>query len=151
MFLKLDLDKSKRYCSQPAMILSISETDGENLPDYEILKIFRNNEESEVIVIIGDDPIDKPDLLREFIFSARKFFNQGDRPRIVVYTDYYDEELNKKFWSGVKSEFQLYGNVFLKYGRPSPKDKGLHFNRYLGIKLQGSDQKVEHYTKLQHE
>jgi hypothetical protein len=151
MFLKLDVDKSKQYCSQPAMILSISEPYGENLSDEEILKIFKNNSESEVIVITGYDPIDEPDALRGFIFSARKLFERGDRPRIIIYTNYYNEELNKKFWSGLKAEFQYYGNVFLKYGRPSKKDKSMHFNPYLGIKLKGKDQHVEVYTKLQHE
>lgn len=151
MYLECISDSSKKYYAKPVMVLNISGDSTQNFSDEEILKKFSEDDETEAIVIVGSDPMDKVDALRSFMFSARKFFSPNSRPRIIIYTKYFEDELNTKYWNGVKCELLYYGNTFLKYGRSFKTDKKAYFNNFLGIKLLGSSQSVICYTKLQHE
>ncbi len=136
MFIHTEIDRSRKYYGKLVMILGLSRFTTENLPDEDILKTFTNIPEVEGFVISGTagvDPIDHLDSIRSFIFAARKYFSPGTRPPIIVRTNYSETELNRKFFSGLESEFHLYGNVILHFGWPI-------FMR-----------KEKYYTKLQHE
>lgn len=153
MFLLYPVDSSKRYFAKPVMVLTMdSDTShGKRLSVDEIIKVYSEHPENHGIVITGSDSMDHVDELREFIFICRKHFFPYTRPRIIIYTDYFMDELNKKYWRGLKCEILFYGNVLLKYGRPSQYDRRLYLNKFLGIKLVGRDQSVNCYTKMQHE
>lgn len=154
MFLLYPVDSSKRYFAKPVMVLTMdSDTShGKRLSDDEIIKVYSEHPENHGIVITGSDAMDHVDELRAFIFTFRKHFAPNTRPRIIIYTNYFMEELNdKKYWRGLKCEILFYGNVLLKYGRSSQYDWRLYFDKFLGIKLVGRDQSVNCYTKMQHE
>ena len=136
MFIHTEIDRSQKYYKKPVMILGLSRFTTEILPDEDILKTFTNIPEVEGFVINGTagvDPIDHPDSVRLFIFTARKYFIPGTRPPIIIRTKYSETELNTKSFSGLESEFHLYGNVILHFGWPA-------FIR-----------KKKYYTKMQHE
>lgn len=153
MFLELVNDTSEKYYAQPAMVLNVvnPENNDQNFSDEDIFKTFCSIPDLKAIIIAGPEPMNKLDDLRAFIFSARKFFSPYARPLIIVYTDYFEDELEGRNWLGVKCEFLLYGNVLLKYGRSFPTDYRMYKNRPLGIKLLGKSQEVYSYRGLQHE
>ena len=153
MFLELVYDASEKYYAQPAMVLNVvnPENNDQNFSDEYIFKIFCSTPYLRAIVIAGPEPMNKLDDLRAFIFAARKFFTPYARPLIIVYTDYFEDELEEKNWLGVKYEFILYGNVLLKYGRSFPTDCRMYKNKPLGIKLLGKSQEVYSYRGVQHE
>ena len=129
------VDKSRKYYKEPVMILRVSDKDEtQKFPDEEILKIF--SKETSAIVIAGVEPMYKPQELRSFIFSARKFFEPNQRPIIIIFTNYFMDEL--EYWSAIECEALQYGNVLLKCGRPKRNDKKLYFNDHLGIRLLGN-------------
>jgi hypothetical protein len=106
-----------------------------NFPDEEILQMFSENEKTNTIIISGDEPMDLKSELRSFIFSARKHFPPNQRPRIVIFTKYFMDELTKlPLWGGLYAEILQYGNVVIRFGRPYKKDQK-YFNEDLQCTL----------------
>lgn len=153
MFILEHTDESKKYYFQPVMVLSVkSVNDSQNSPDDEILKMFSGNPATKAIVIAGPEPMDELFVLRDFIFSARKFlFSDGIRPLIIVYTDYFVDELFLRNWEGLRCEFMYYGNIMLKYGRKFHGHNFKIFNPLLGVKVFADLERVHHFNKFQHE
>ena len=150
MRLKQIINQSKKFYQATSMILKCPTLFRcQNFPDEEILKKFDKNKKAKAIVIAGMDPMNQLIELRSFIFSARKHFNPGNRPLIIIYTHYYFDEL--KDWSGVESEMLQYGNVLLKCGRPKENETMKYFNHILGIPLCGRNQIVYEYIGHQYE
>ena len=135
MYLECISDSSKKYYGKPVMVLNISENSIQNFSDEEILKRFSEDDETEAIVIIGSDPMDKVDALRSFMFSARKFFSPNSRPRIIIFTKYFAYELERKSWHGAQYELMYYGNAILNCGRLSIKKNKSQFDiiKYNGL------------------
>jgi hypothetical protein len=103
-----------------------------NFPDDEILKMFVENPSTDTIVIFGDEPLNNVVELRSFIFSARKFFDPGTRPLIVIYTSYFFDELSKiPSWTGLYCEFLQYGRIVIKFER-SQKKRNFYVDKDLG-------------------
>ena len=105
-----------------------------DIPNTDILQKFKSDDNLKAIVIGGLEPMDQMNDLRGFIFDARKFFEPGDRPKIVIYTGYEMDELNKMHYSGLASELMQYGNAMVIAGRNIWKTKKkfyLSINTYL--------------------
>ena len=156
MIIRNKVDASGDYYQESAMVLKVSTFKHENMPDDKILKQFQkicNNHTSLNTIVIADrpEPIDKPDEVRSFIFSARKFFPPYQRPTLILYTSYFDDELSEcSRFSGVNAELLAYGNVFLKSGRAMPNETKLFYNEYLGIPLLGKTQTVQPYMGMEY-
>jgi len=152
MHLKQIINGSRQYYKEPSMLLITSgiRLDTQNCPDGEILKRFLNKPLSKAIVIYKLDPKINTIEVREFIFAARKHFPPGERPRIIIYTDSYLEELEKLGWTGLYCEILEYGNIILKCGRCEKRDKS-YFNPILGVNLPGKFQEVHQYIGFQYE
>lgn len=128
--------------------LSLLET--KDYPDDIILKRFNTNPRTKAIVIGGLEPFDSEDELHSFIFSARKFFEPGDRPVLVISTGYYLDELKKSHhWCWIESEIVQYGNAIIKCGRSELGEKPF-FNPILGVYLDGINQYVYSYVGHQY-
>lgn len=128
----------------------LSQLETKNFPDEEILKRFVENSNTTAIVIAGLEPMDNVSELWNFLFSARKFFDQGTRPLIIIYTGYDLEELKKHYWSWLEAGIKQYGNVILKCGRYKA-DRKPYFSTVLGITLPGRNQLVYDYYGHQYE
>lgn len=119
--------------------------------DNDILALFSSNPFSKAIVIGGLEPLDCIEEIRAFIFSARKYFPIGERPPIIIYTGYEEEQLKKMGWeSKLKYELIQYGNCHLKYGK-YVENGSPYKNAVLGVKLASSNQHVMSFTRKQYE
>ena len=131
MFLRKIIEEQHIQHRKPAMVLLtpmfkwkqgpwVDDTPSEPqiIPDEEILKMFSQNLNTQIIIIYGLEPNNNVDAMRSFIFSARKFFDPTvSRPLIMIYTALKFEDLQKaNCWSGLYSEIRQYGNAAVKCG-----------------------------------
>ena len=124
--------ESKVIYKNPATIIFTSAGRGVEHSDYDILEQFTANSLSEAIIINGLEEGRVMIEARAFIFAARKHFNPGIRPLIIVYTKYTIDQLRSKSFSGLECEMLQYGNCILIAGRSSTVDQKKIF-RKLGI------------------
>jgi hypothetical protein len=156
MYLQNLIEESIKQYKEPAMLLlippKIFKTDIHlprigfdivNFPEEEIFKTFSKNPKTNAIVISGYEPMQDMGELRSFIFSARKFFSPNNRPRIIIYTKFFFDELQDlPGWNGLYCEILQYGNIFLKHGRRVGRKERPYFNKDLGCQLMGKSEDV---------
>ena len=145
MKLKSIVDISSQFYKEPSMLINapgwsfplrdcpdvfLLNHETKEYKDEIILKRFSENPQTKAIVIAGLEPMENVIDLRSFIFSARKFFDPGNRPKIIILTTYYMEELPQKKWGGLRSEIIQYGNCIIRCGRYEKTKK-----KVLGIPL----------------
>lgn len=122
MHLKLLVSGSKLFYKEPAMVI-VTPTNSsfrftiaavKEHSDYELLEQFVNDNISKAIVIDGLEEGEVMLDARAFIFTARKHFDPGTRPLIMIYTKKYTlDELRHKSFTGLESEMLQYGNCIL--------------------------------------
>lgn len=153
MFLENLIEESTDKYKDPSMLLVLpppifrreihlpnGALDVVNFPEEEILKTFSKNPNTDTIVICGHEPMTDTAEIRSFIFCARKFFPPTLRPLIIIYTNYFYDELPKRaLWSGLYCEILQYGRVILKCGRPRSIRESFQFNNVLGRNLSKSE------------
>lgn len=81
--------------------------------DYDLLDLFERDDISKALVISGLDTDKEMVEVRAFIFAARKRFDPGTRPQIIIYTKHTIDVLRCKSFTGLESEMLQYGNCIL--------------------------------------
>lgn len=140
MHIKLLAHGQKYLYKEPVMYMAITEED--RLPfifagikvysDYDLLDLFEHDGISKAIVISGLDKDREMVEVRAFIFAARKRFDPGTRPRIIIYTKHTIDDLRRKSFTGLESELLQYGNCILITKRKDMPDQTELFQK-LGI------------------
>jgi hypothetical protein len=127
----IEFSTSQIFCKEPCAVLSVPPIAWKKeihlpiyglhiikIPDEYILETISKDSRVSTIVIAGSEPLDDPLELRSFIFSARKFFPPKTRPKIIIFTKYFFEDLRKiPSWTGLYCELMQYGNIYLELGR----------------------------------
>ena len=140
------------FYKNPAMIMSTSAGRGgvEHL-DYDILEQFTTNSLSEAIIIDGLEEGRVMIEARAFIFTARKRFDPGMRPLIIVYTKYTIDQLRSKSFTGLECEMLQYGNCILIARRSSEVDQKKIFRKFGIFDLLRNHMEIHEYTGHQYE
>jgi len=159
MHIKLLAHGQKYLYKEPVMYMAITEEN--RLPfifagikvysDYDLLDLFERDGISKAIVISGLDTDEGMVEVRAFIFAARKRFDPGTRPRIIIYTKHTIDDLRRKSFTGLESELLQYGNCILITKRKDMPDQTELFQK-LGIGfLLGKKLEIHSYIGHQYE
>ena len=108
----------------------LSKSENITIADKEIVKRYLDNIYTEAIVIGGMEPFLQFDELLNLI----KEFRLQSNDTIIIYTGYYDEEVQDKI-----DQLRMYDNIIVKFGRYVPNDEEI-YDDVLGIYLASSNQ-----------
>lgn len=119
-----------------------------NYKNSDLIERFKSSK-SEAMIIAG---LEESDMIqvRAFIFEARKRFDPGHRPLIIIYTKYTIDELWRKAFTGLHCELLQYGRVVLLVGRTSTEDQRKMF-RKMGIRFLGESMEIKNYIGHEYE
>ena len=118
--------------------------------DYDLLDLFERDGISKAIVISGLDKDKEMVEVRAFIFAARKRFDPGTRPEIIIYTKHTIDNLRRKSFTGLESEMLQYGNSILIAKRSSIVDQKEMFKK-LGLGFLSEKLEIHSYMGHQYE
>ena len=118
--------------------------------DKDLLDQFISNKKSKAIVIDGLEEGEIMIEVRAFIFTARKRFDPGTRPLILIYTQYTLDELRRKSFTGLESEILQYGNCAIICKKDDAKNQQKLFKKY-GIPFISKTMEIHEYTGHQYE
>lgn len=118
--------------------------------DYDLLDLFERDGISKAIVISGLDKDKEMVEVRAFIFAARKRFDPGTRPRIIIYTKHTIDDLRRKSFTGLESEMLQYGHCFLITKRKDMYDQAEMFKK-LGLGFLSEKLEIHSYMGHQYE
>lgn len=158
MHLKLFAHGTKRLYKEPVMLmvtpaeknLQLAFKGVADRPDYDILEQFTTSGLSKAIAIEGLEEGEVMIEVRAFIFAARKYFKQGARPLILLFTTYTMDELKKKSFSGLEAEMLQYGNCILLVKKSSALNQQRLFKKF-GIEYLKNTKEIHEYTGHQYE
>ena len=158
MHIKLLAHAQKYLYKEPVMYMAITaETrlsfifaGTKEYSDYDILDLFERDGISKAIVISGLDKDKEMVEVRAFIFAARKRFDPGTRPRIIIYTKHTIDNLRRKSFTGLECEMLQYGNSILIARRSSTVDQTEMFKK-LGIGFLSEKLEIHSYMDHQYE
>lgn len=159
MHTKLIIPETRMFYKHPAMMILTPAASGlrlsfkeepANNSDYDLLKQFSDNEITKAICIDGIDEGQVMIEVRAFIFAARKYFEQGTRPPILLFTTYTMDELKKKSFSGLEAEMLQYGNCIILTGKIVLMDQKKLFRKY-GLDRFHNNLEIYEYTNNQYE
>ena len=118
--------------------------------DKDLLDQFIFNNESKAIAIDGLEEGNIMIEVRAFIFTARKRFDPGTRPLILIYTQYTLDELRRKSFTGLESEILQYGNCAIICKKDDAKNQQKLFKKY-GITSIKKKMEIHEYVGRQYE
>lgn len=159
MHIELLAHGQKCFYKEPVMYMAITaETrlpfifaGSKEYSDYDLLDLFKHDGISKAIVISGLDKDKQMVEVRAFIFAARKRFEPGTRPQIIIYTKHTIDDLMRKSFTGLESEMLQYGNCILITKRKDMYDQTEMFKK-LGIGfLLGKSKKLEIHGYMGHQ
>lgn len=158
MRLKLICENFGALYKKPAMLMATEGGYDLKVNSIPVVKDYKNSDlierfkssKSEAMIIAGLEAGDIMVQVRQFIFEARKRFDPGHRPLIIVYTKYTIDELWQKSFTGLHCEFLQYGNLLLLVRRNSVEDQKKIF-RKLGIRFLGENMEIKNYIGHQYE
>jgi len=123
---KCDKENGNKICQNSSLIK-------ENDIEYSIESIVNRyilNPLTNALVLGGLEPFDSYEDLKELIYQFREKTNDI----IIIYTGYYENEINDKI-----NYLKKYENIIIKFGRYVPNSKHL-YDELLGIELASNNQ-----------
>lgn len=157
MHLKQLAHGHKYLYKEPVMYMAAPETrlpfifeEVKEYSDYDLIDSFKSNGMSKAIVINGLEEGETMAEIRAFIFAARKRFDPGTRPLIIIYIKCTIDNIRRKSFTGLESEMLQYGNCFLITKRKDMYDQTELFKK-LGIKFLNDKWEIHSYTDHQYE
>ena len=127
---KCDIENGKQVCQNSALATSPDI----NVPLDEIIERYINNPITEAIVIGGLEPFDTFEQLYEFVKAFREVADDD----IVVYTGYYEDEIED-----MVDKIASF-HVIIKFGR-FIEGQTKHYDTVLGIELASENQYAEEF------
>lgn len=127
---KCDKENGKQVCQNSALATSPDI----NVPLDEIIERYINNPITEAIVIGGLEPFDTFEQLYEFVKAFREVADDD----IVVYTGYYEDEIED-----MVDKIASF-HVIIKFGR-FIEGQTKHYDTVLGIELASENQYAEEF------
>lgn len=100
------------------------------LSNSKIIKRYLNNSLTSAIVFGGLEPMLQFDELFDFIKEFREVCNDD----IVIYTGYYENEIEEKI-----NKLKEFKNIIIKFGRFIPGQRS-HLDKILKVKLANKEQ-----------
>lgn len=104
-----------------------------------IILRYINNPLTSAIVMGGLEPFDDWEDLKKLIES----FRAVTKDDIVIYTGYYEEEIDKEYLEWIKEQ-SIKGTIIIKFGRYIPNTEKI-FNEDLGVTLSSNNQYTKKY------
>ena len=127
---KCDKESGKQVCQNGALATSPDI----NISQDEIIERYINNSITEAVVIGGLEPFDTFEQLYEFIKAFREVADDD----IVVYTGYYEDEIED-----MVDKIASF-HVIIKFGR-FIEGQTKHYDTVLGIELASENQYAEEF------
>ena len=127
---KCDIENGKQVCQNSALATSPDI----NVPLDEIIERYINNPITEAIVIGGLEPFDTFEQLYEFVKAFREVADDD----IVVYTGYYEDEIED-----MVDKIASF-HIIIKFGR-FIEGQTKHYDTVLGIELASENQYAEEF------
>lgn len=127
---KCDKESGKQVCQNGALATSPDI----NVPLDEIIERYINNPITEAIVIGGLEPFDTFEQLYEFVKAFREVADDD----IVVYTGYYEDEIED-----MVDKIASF-HVIIKFGR-FIEGQTKHYDTVLGVELASENQYAEEF------
>ena len=127
---KCDKESKKQVCQNGALATSPDI----NVPLDEIIERYINNPITEAIVIGGLEPFDTFEQLYEFVKAFREVADDD----IVVYTGYYEDEIED-----MVDKIASF-HVIIKFGR-FIEGQTKHYDTVLGVELASENQYAEEF------